>query len=319
MFTFPTPSPNSVVFITVRSGPSEDNLIRPEDKDTEEPKFGCWSFADNAPLHSKGIAMAEETNKVFAGVKFDAITCSPAYKAVQTAKLVVDKQDLKLEINEALAEMEIGVFGGELPGGIELIFQFLTGYPDPSTKEFLPNLWKKRDGRFEHGNDALLDYWLPFVAKRVDVSGEFEGLQEPFISTTKDLFKKNLGKDYDPETFDQKWAECLNALKKTLPDHIAGAVKYGTFADFYNTFTPEMDKMAEKYLGKTVLVVPQGSATKSFIGRATNIPIDRIEAAKGCYHVTVATKKNVEQSESSLAEWEWTWISELSKGIKLEE
>ena len=71
------------------------------------------SFLD-IPLNNTGIEQAQALSKNLTGVKFDCIYSSSLSRALETAKIVVGKKNIKIITNPGLRERNLGVLCGKI-------------------------------------------------------------------------------------------------------------------------------------------------------------------------------------------------------------
>lgn len=178
-------SPSCTVYI-VRPGPTPDNYV---ESHSENSKTGRWSNLDLTALSEEGIKEAKKAAEVFKDIDFHVAYCSKAKRTFDTAKIILDSKDVEIIPDDLFYEMRIGPLAGKTSEQIIELFCQETGYPDPSTKEKLPNLWAKRKGGpLKHGNDCLLDKWHP----EIDVFDEFA---HQFLERVQKIVNQNLGKN----------------------------------------------------------------------------------------------------------------------------
>ncbi|MBX3058800.1 MAG: histidine phosphatase family protein [Anaerolineae bacterium] len=94
----------------VRHGESTANLVH---------EFANSGFKH--PLTEKGVAQAQTLARQLSGLQFTIIYSSPVMRAVQTAVILAERFQARLEITEALREWSVGIYEGTTdPAGWEL-------------------------------------------------------------------------------------------------------------------------------------------------------------------------------------------------------
>ena len=73
---------------------------------------GCYYGVTDAPLNETGRKQVSELVSYFKTIDLDAAVSSPLLRARQTAQIILDGRDLRLESDERLQEQNFGIFEG---------------------------------------------------------------------------------------------------------------------------------------------------------------------------------------------------------------
>ncbi len=81
--------------------------------ETEWNKQGLLMGHKNSPLTEKGEMQAKELGKKLSTISFDAVYSSDSPRAIETAEIILDKQDHSIKTTSHLRERNFGRFEGK--------------------------------------------------------------------------------------------------------------------------------------------------------------------------------------------------------------
>lgn len=97
----PCPAPDTCWLYLVRHGATDNNRAKP-------PRL--QGRRTDPPLSEEGHAQARQTGDMLAGFPLDAVYSSPLLRALQTAEAIAEPHGLSVQIDNALIEVDVGLW-----------------------------------------------------------------------------------------------------------------------------------------------------------------------------------------------------------------
>ena len=84
--------------------------------------LGKMQGSKNSDLTEKGLNDAKQLGFALKDIEFDAVFCSPAGRAIQTATAIVGNRNIKIIKNDNLQEMSFGIWEGLTHDEVEILY-----------------------------------------------------------------------------------------------------------------------------------------------------------------------------------------------------
>lgn len=120
---------------------------------------GLLQGSTNIPLNNTGISQAHQLKDLLKDIHFDYVFCSPLSRAIQTAKIATNNQDIPFIIDDSIAERVYGELEGTKPEDIYKYWNYynnINEYNVEPIKSFLERIFKFMDYLKNNYNDKTI-------------------------------------------------------------------------------------------------------------------------------------------------------------------
>lgn len=105
---------------------------------------GILQGSSDIPLNNVGISQANQLADLFKNIQFDYVFCSPLSRAIQTAKIAINNQDIPFILTDSLKERCYGQLEGTHPDNIYKFWNYfdnINEYSVEPIQDFLKRIF----------------------------------------------------------------------------------------------------------------------------------------------------------------------------------